>query len=258
MTRLTYALLAAFAWVSGQRLSAQSGLQAQLEVNLGPIIIDNYATIPNSYNGITSGPYVSACSYTNPATSYRGCMQAVLSGYAQQGVVGVSFQFDMNAQGSTPFTGQSGALSQSWKDSFSLFLQDLRAANMRYVSISPDWFTYGLGNMSVYGCITGSRGAYTYDFTCTAANANAVFYRWLPWAYYYYPGVQGKGIFGLNPPKPQPTPDPPSGAPASDRRPPSARPLRSPDNSPTGLPTCVPYPSTYRRPESQRSLQSAD
>ncbi len=108
-------------------------------------------------------------------------MQQVLAGYAQQGVVGVRFQFDMNGQWSAPFVSQTGALSPSWQNSFSLFLQDVRAANIRYVSITPDWFTYGLGNMTIYGCVGGSRGAYTYNLTstCTSANANAVFYPWL-------------------------------------------------------------------------------
>jgi hypothetical protein len=41
MKRIPYVCLATLAWTVGQPLCAQSSLQAQLEVNLGGILIDN-------------------------------------------------------------------------------------------------------------------------------------------------------------------------------------------------------------------------
>jgi hypothetical protein len=173
-------------------LLAQSTLQAQLEVNLGPINIDSYDGVsPNSYSGVTSGPNIPACSYTGTQSNYRACVQYVLAQYSAQGVTGVRIYFGMNGEsGSTPFLNSSGALDPNWLAKLSLFMQDLRAANLRYVSLSPSWATWGTGNMSIYACISGSQGAYRYDFTCTSANANAVFYPWLAWATTYTPPQQ--------------------------------------------------------------------
>ncbi len=42
MKRPLHGLLAALPWTTGHDLYAQSALQAQLEVNLGPILISNY------------------------------------------------------------------------------------------------------------------------------------------------------------------------------------------------------------------------
>jgi hypothetical protein len=171
---------------------AQSTLQAQLEVNLGVINIDLYDGVaPNSAISIATGPNIPACSFSGAQSNYRGCMRAVLNNYNQQGIVGVRFQFGINSDASsTPFVSQAGALSANWLSNFSLFLQDLRAANLRYVSFTPAWSPWTVGNMTTYACITGPP--YKYDFTCTSANANAVFYPWLSWALDYVPG-QGQG-----------------------------------------------------------------
>ena len=61
---------------------------------------------------------------------------------------------------------------------------------MRYVSFTPGWTTWTEGYMTTYACISGPP--YTYNFSCTSANANAVFYPWLAWPMTYTPG-QGHG-----------------------------------------------------------------
>ena len=188
------------------QLHAQSALQAQLEVNLGPIAIDVYdGTSQNSSSLIASGPNNGNCSY-GPGSNYRACMQSVLNAYAQQGVVGVRVQFGMNGDGigdpgadsgslSTPFLNPSGSLDPNWLARFSLFLQDVRAANIQYVTFTPAWSPFGTGRMSIYACISGPP--YRYDFTCTAnnPNTNAVFYPWLPWALTYRAGSGQGGPF---------------------------------------------------------------
>ena len=185
--------------LAGLELRAQSTLQAQLEVNLGPIAIDAYnGTSANNSGLVASGPNVPACSYSGPGSNYRTCMQAVLGAYSQQGVTGVRIYFGMNGDGvndpnadggsqSTPFIDSSGTPNPAWFQNLSLFFQDLRAANIRYVSLTPAWGTFSPGRMTIYACISGSQGSYRYDFTCMSANANAVFYPWLPWALTYAP-----------------------------------------------------------------------
>jgi hypothetical protein len=174
------------------RLQAQSTLQAQLEVNLGPINIDQYdGKSPNTIQGIATGANIPACSFNGAQSNYRDCMRFVLSDYNQQGVTGVRFQFGMTGDAfSTPFVAKSGALSAAWIANFSLFMQDLRAANIQYVSFTPAWLTWYEGNMTSYACISGPP--YTYDFSCTSSNANAEFYPWLPFPLTYVPG-QGHG-----------------------------------------------------------------
>ena len=194
--RFPYLCIAILGLIAGPELRAQS-LQAQLEVNLGPIAIDLYnGTSANNSNLIASGPNIPACSFSGAASNYRTCMQAVLSAYSQQGVSGVRIYFGMNGDGandpnadggsqSTPFLNSSGAPNPAWFQNLSLLFQDLRAANIRYVSLTPAWGTFSPGRMSIYACISGSQGSYSYNFSCTSANANAVFYPWLPWALTY-------------------------------------------------------------------------
>jgi hypothetical protein len=178
MKRLLYVCLAALALFPGPRLRAQSISPAQLEVNLGPIAIDWYdgtSTYPNNDQGVPAGPDVPACSFTDQGSNYRGCVQAVLNNYGSQGVVGVRFQFGMTGDGwSTPFTSQTGTMSTTWLNNLSLFFQDLRAANIQWVSMTPGWIPWGEGNMTIQGCTTTGSTAVTLG-TCQ----NAVFYPWL-------------------------------------------------------------------------------
>jgi hypothetical protein len=98
MKRILYVCPAALVLPARPQLEAQS-LQAQLEVNLGPIALDYYDGVSQNSSGlVASGPNVPACSY-GAGSNYRACMQTVLQGYNQQGVVGVKIYFSLNGNG---------------------------------------------------------------------------------------------------------------------------------------------------------------
>jgi hypothetical protein len=99
--------------LAGARLQAQESIApAGLEVNLGVLFVDWYdgCTTAEGANPCLGQPPQGAAVILGdsacPGTMvYRACIQYELSSYAQQGVVGVRFQFGMNGccNWSTPF-----------------------------------------------------------------------------------------------------------------------------------------------------------
>jgi hypothetical protein len=207
---------------------------AYLEVNLAGVAIDWYdGCITN--NGTNSCNYVDWVAGTRPvnpggqdgsdgstqnlagctaSTVYRACIQSELAAYAAQGVVGVRFQFAMNGCGngsypdcvsraSTPFLDQpnhtgpkAGTLNQVWLNNLNLFFQDLRAANIRYVSFTPDMNGGFSGDSeAIWYCGSGTGSAAGSNWSaCAGGNhtdpdpnyrndqiPDIIFYPWLPW-----------------------------------------------------------------------------
>jgi hypothetical protein len=145
---------------------------------------------------VATGPNVPACSYNESSSNYRGCILSILHSYNQQKVAGVRIYFGVGGEVfSTPFLA-GGTLNPIWQNNFSLLMQDIRAANIKYVSLVLAWDTYTTGGFSIYACITGPSGPdlhYTYNFTnfSDCNGANAVFYPWLPWALTVTPDGHG-------------------------------------------------------------------
>jgi hypothetical protein len=177
--------------ITSQSLLAQIG-PAILEANLGPIAIDAYDGV--TLNSAAAYPVQndSACA----SATYRACIQGVFSSYNAQGVTGVAMQLGMTGAGaSTPFTDsptlqtatspvfKTGALSAAWVNNLALFFHDLRAANLRRITLRLDMIG-GLGgnggpnNMVIEYCLTSSNQV---DICPNGSSSTVFVYPWLPW-----------------------------------------------------------------------------
>lgn len=109
---------------------------ALLEANLGFPPFDHYDT------SSPGNSYVPNC----PAgLSVRGCYQMLFASYAQQGVTGVRFFFQMCGSSSSTALYNCGqaqnlvALNQTWVSKVRDFMADIKAGGIASVAVAPDY-----------------------------------------------------------------------------------------------------------------------
>jgi hypothetical protein len=150
-----------------------AALVPQLEVNIGPLYVDQY-----SYDVLnTSQSTYPTCS---AALSVRQCTQNFLSSYASQGVRGIRFQFGLGGgAGSTPFDG-SGNISAVWLQNLNAFFADMKAAGI--VNVTPTSTLAQAWSGSPSGIsLTTMNVPYRPGPNCTAGSETLAFYPWLPY-----------------------------------------------------------------------------
>lgn len=201
----------ALAFASPLRVEGQGNTiqNAKLEVNLGPMFIDWYdGTHLNDNQRAVKDPNNSpGCS---AAQVYRDCIKSILAGYKSQGVVGVRFFLGMTGPPyGTAFVDSSGnpgnpnssgpkvdIPNPTYMSNLGLFFQDLRAANIKYVTFTPDISGHlgvDVNYMNMTYCYlqgvttnTSEDGIASPDNRSCATGQTALnYYPWLPFPQYY-------------------------------------------------------------------------
>lgn len=162
---------------------------SQLDINLGPIPIDNYL-LPNNYCGGSCGGqyYVSsAC----PATStIQSCIKTWFTGsggYISQGVKGARFAFPLGGGNYSTAWDSNGNVQQAWVSKFLQFMQDLKSYGVQRVNPTIAIIDYWSGtpimpNPPIYSACDGKE---------------LMFFKWVPFgeynnsSQYGYPDCQG-------------------------------------------------------------------
>ena len=152
---------------------------AALEINLGPLPVDNYLDRNNGY-----GALYSSCPTTS---SVRSCiinyLKNSVNGYKIQGVTGVRFQFGLGGGGnSTPFNSD-GTVSKKWANNLQMFFSDL-ARNVGIKNITPT------PNLGLFG---GDPYTLQTGVSSCVPSETLLFVKWLPYGLMpgtYYPDCQ--------------------------------------------------------------------
>lgn len=176
-----------------------SAVRPQLEVNIGPLWIDQY-----SYEVLNTNQSIyPACSAD---LSVRQCMQNFLSFYASQGVRGIRFQFGLGGgAGSTPFDA-NGNISAVWLENLNAFFVDMNAAGIENLTPTSTLAQSWSGSASGISLATMTV-PYRQGPNCTAGSETLAFYPWLPYgldpANNYYPADQEQnGAYYCSPENP--------------------------------------------------------
>ncbi|HLJ16494.1 MAG TPA: hypothetical protein VKV15_18485 [Bryobacteraceae bacterium] len=141
---------------------------SSLEVNLGPVPIDDYDGI--TMNG--NGEVFPAC----PGGTVQACMQTFLQNYALQGVTGVRFQFGLGggaistafclAQDNPAGCAGAGSVNATWVRNLARFFLDLWSYGLTRITPTPVMTDLWSGTLqldtnmqypSTYGCPTGGK-----------------------------------------------------------------------------------------------------
>jgi hypothetical protein len=153
---------------------AQGATAPRLEVNLGPLWVDQYTDeVLNMDRSVFP-----ACS---AKLSVRACMQHFLSYYAKQGVTGVRFQFALGGgAGSTAFDA-NGKVIPSWLKNLKTFFLDVKAAGIRNVTptstLNQPWSGSPAGINLKTITVPYQKGS-----RCqTVGTETLAFYPWLPY-----------------------------------------------------------------------------
>lgn len=198
MKRIVQAWLVPTLFATGM-VRAQAPISpAQLDVNLGPLVVDRYDGVQSNSGNIADDL---GC---NASSIYRTCVQQILNYYSSEGVVGVAIQLGMaggplgsGGSGSTPFANISGTENQGWLNNLSNFFQDVQSAQIPYVSLrlnmSGGWggsesmaYTYCTIETSGPGSGTGPVQPCGPPPNPPLVQRQLFCYPWLPWCNYTY------------------------------------------------------------------------